>query len=159
MNAAEQILQPGIPGLFEARQSRSIKNRDYFLKVDVEAINNLPFGDIKRQFGRQILYTFSRQRCVSAGAAVLRSLRYWSRTLRRFYKRQIARASTWRCAWCAGWSHGPDLCQPFSWSFAGEPHAHHGGWRSLGPKPIPCATDPSHPAQGTKWRLSTVRYR
>ena len=47
MNAAEQILQPGIPGLFEARQSRSIKNRDYFLKVDVEAINNLPFGDIK----------------------------------------------------------------------------------------------------------------
>ena len=47
MNAAEQILQPGIPGLFVARQIRSIKNLDYFLKVDVEAINNLPFDDIK----------------------------------------------------------------------------------------------------------------
>lgn len=47
MVAAELILQDGIPGVFEARQNRSIKNRDGFLKAGVEALRTMPFDEIK----------------------------------------------------------------------------------------------------------------
>jgi AcrR family transcriptional regulator len=47
MGAAELILQDGIPGVFAARQSRSIRNRDSFLKDGVEALGKMPFDEIK----------------------------------------------------------------------------------------------------------------
>lgn len=47
MGAAEPILHDGIPGVFAARQSRSIRNRDSFLKAGVEALGKMPFDEIK----------------------------------------------------------------------------------------------------------------
>jgi|TARA_B110000977_G_scaffold118552_1_gene152982 hypothetical protein len=47
MDTSEQILQSDILGMFEARQSRSIKNRDGFLKAGVKALNAAPFDGIK----------------------------------------------------------------------------------------------------------------
>jgi hypothetical protein len=46
METSEQILQSDILGMFEARQSRSIKNRDGFLKAGVEALNAAPIDGI-----------------------------------------------------------------------------------------------------------------
>ncbi|WP_299416154.1 TetR/AcrR family transcriptional regulator [uncultured Sulfitobacter sp.] len=47
MSSVEPILQDGIPGVFAARQSRSIRNRDSFLKAGVEALGTMPFDEIK----------------------------------------------------------------------------------------------------------------
>ena len=47
MDTSEEILQSDILGMFEARQSRSIKNRDGFLKASVEALNAAPIDRIK----------------------------------------------------------------------------------------------------------------
>ena len=47
METSEQILQSDILGMFEARQSRSIKNRDGFLKAGVESLNAAPIDGIK----------------------------------------------------------------------------------------------------------------
>ena len=47
MGVAAPILQDGIPGVFEARQNRSIRNRDSFLKAGVEALSKMPFDEIK----------------------------------------------------------------------------------------------------------------
>ena len=47
METSDQILQSDIMGMFEARHSRSIKNRDGFLKAGVEALNAAPIDGIK----------------------------------------------------------------------------------------------------------------
>jgi hypothetical protein len=47
METSDQILQSDIMGMFEARHSRSIKNRDGFLKAGVEAFNAAPIDGIK----------------------------------------------------------------------------------------------------------------
>ena len=47
MDAAEPNLQDSIPGVFAARQSRSIRNRDSFLKAGVEALGKMAFDEIK----------------------------------------------------------------------------------------------------------------
>ena len=47
METSDQILQSDILGMFEARHSRSIKNRDGFLKAGVEALNAAPIDGIK----------------------------------------------------------------------------------------------------------------
>lgn len=47
MNSVAPILQDDIPGVFEARQDRSVKNRDGFLKAGVQALHTMPFDEIK----------------------------------------------------------------------------------------------------------------
>ncbi|MDP5348332.1 MAG: TetR/AcrR family transcriptional regulator [Paracoccaceae bacterium] len=47
MNAVDSLLKQDVPGVFEARQSRSVKNRDGFLKAAIDALNTMPFDDIK----------------------------------------------------------------------------------------------------------------
>lgn len=37
----------GIPGVFEARQSRSVKSRDSFVHAGIEALNTMRFDDLK----------------------------------------------------------------------------------------------------------------
>jgi AcrR family transcriptional regulator len=47
MSAVDSLLKQDVPGVFEARQSRSVKNRDGFLKAGIDALNEAPFDDIK----------------------------------------------------------------------------------------------------------------
>jgi len=47
METSDQILQSDILGMFEARHSRSIKDRDGLLKAGVEALNTAPIDGIK----------------------------------------------------------------------------------------------------------------
>lgn len=47
MSAAEPLLPNDIPGVFEARQSRSVKNRDGFLTAGVDALSRMSFDELK----------------------------------------------------------------------------------------------------------------
>lgn len=41
------VLKEGIPGVFEARQNRSVKNRDGFIRAGIEALHSKSFDDLK----------------------------------------------------------------------------------------------------------------
>ena len=47
MQTSDYVLKEGIPGVFEARQSRSIKNRDSFIRAGIEALNTGSFDELK----------------------------------------------------------------------------------------------------------------
>lgn len=47
MAVLQPILQEGIPGVFAARQSRSIKNRDGFIRAGVAALNTTRFDEVR----------------------------------------------------------------------------------------------------------------
>ncbi len=47
MAATGFILKDGIPGVFEARQNRSVKNRDGFIRAGIEALNTKSFDELK----------------------------------------------------------------------------------------------------------------
>jgi hypothetical protein len=58
METSDQILQSDILGMFEARHSRSIKNRDGLLKAGVRSVED------QQQFNWKLLHTTSRQDCI-----------------------------------------------------------------------------------------------
>ena len=47
MSAAELLFKKGVPGIFEARQNRSIRNRDGFIQAGIEALNSKHFDELK----------------------------------------------------------------------------------------------------------------
>lgn len=47
MSAVDSLLKQDVPGVFAARQRRSVKNRDGFLKAGIDALNVTPFDEIK----------------------------------------------------------------------------------------------------------------
>ena len=47
MTVAVQVLEDGIPGVFEARQSRSAKSRDSFVRAGIDALNSKRFDELK----------------------------------------------------------------------------------------------------------------
>ncbi len=47
MDAGTRTLDDGIPGVFEARQNRSVKSRDGFIKAGTDALNSKRFDDLK----------------------------------------------------------------------------------------------------------------
>ncbi len=47
MAATGYILKDGILGVFEARQNRSVKNRDGFIRAGIEALNTKSFDELK----------------------------------------------------------------------------------------------------------------
>lgn len=47
MDAATSAFDDGIPGVFEARQNRSIKSRDGFINAGIEALNSMTLDDLK----------------------------------------------------------------------------------------------------------------
>lgn len=47
MNSAEVLFKGGIPGVFEARQSRSVKSRDGFILAGIDALNTKRFDELK----------------------------------------------------------------------------------------------------------------
>ena len=47
MEHAEPAFTQAIPGVFEARQNRSVKSRDGFIKAGIEALNEMHFDDLK----------------------------------------------------------------------------------------------------------------
>ncbi len=47
MDGAEAVFKDGIPGVFEARQSRSIRNRDGYIMAGIDALNTMRFDELK----------------------------------------------------------------------------------------------------------------
>ena len=47
MATAQSAIMEDIPGVFEARQIRSVKSRDSFINAGIEALNTIHFDDLK----------------------------------------------------------------------------------------------------------------